>query len=398
MPIARVSTLWGQGVRLPSPERPSQDTVKSLQNRIQELEKEVEASQRRQEKRATHSRVLSTGSGAAPQTANSHRTGVRAGYSVARTTLGTASGSPKPRLDLSGLASPSVRPSRSHRSRTTRETESPSPKRRKVKVNNPDIFKGPPQDVRLWIMEINDFLNLQDVTDTSVKAATAISYLGEAIKKRTQLLRLNGLKAIFADWQLTQDWLIENYFSQSAGLDAELRMDRLKMFHDEKIQTFINRFETVLSDLTWNDSAICAQFRKKLSAPIVQGILGNSTDGWPETFSALKTAAQQAEDMNKLLKRARDDRETEEGQRTKRVKFHEASHPINENKDRKNYDRARTTSPNSIPIKVERENKETKPLTEEQRTARRSWREKGLCLTCGEKGHWQSRCPKNEIL
>ena len=75
---------------------------------------------------------------------------------------------------------------------------------------------------------------------------------------------MGGLRAIFKKWDLIQEWLLENYFFTSTSLDVELKMEKLRMKYNNLMQKFINRFETLLADLSWNDAAVAAIFRRKL--------------------------------------------------------------------------------------------------------------------------------------
>ncbi|MCJ1436055.1 hypothetical protein MMC27_005433 [Xylographa pallens] len=301
------------------------------------------------------------------------------------------------RYNLSGLADPYTRistsrpstsglPALSFQNHSNSLQPSTHPtgveQRPRAKANPPPVFEGPPHDVRLWIMEMNDFLNVNSITDLGLKAATAISYLGQTIKARTQLLRMNGhLKGVFENWELTQEWLLDNYFSLSAGLDAELKMDKLRMYKKESVQDFINRFETVLSDLTWNDSATCAMFRKKLSGEVLDDILTAHSNGWPDTFVEMKKAAQKAENHLKITKRAREDREDHYNQGgSKRVRFQEGSKSPFTEANGKGF---RPGSPNN-----------RKVLSEEERKTRKHRRDNGLCMKCGKKNHWARDCPE----
>ena len=55
------------------------------------------------------------------------------------------------------------------------------------------------------------------------------------------MIRLSGYRYIFEDWELLQAWLLENYSVGDVGLDAELKMERVRMRGNESVQDFINR-------------------------------------------------------------------------------------------------------------------------------------------------------------
>ena len=49
------------------------------------------------------------------------------------------------------------------------------------------------------------------------------------LKTRTLLLRLQEKREIFEDWNKLQEWLLEGYSVEDVGLDAELKMERVRM-------------------------------------------------------------------------------------------------------------------------------------------------------------------------
>ena len=106
----------------------------------------------------------------------------------------------------------------------------------------------------------------------------------------------------------------KNYSVGDVKLDAELKMDRIHMRWNESVQDFINRFETLVMDLSWNDAAVCHEFRKKLTPEVLQRLHQASTE-LPETFAAFKRAAQQAESHIKIGKRTMEDRKGWERQK-----------------------------------------------------------------------------------
>lgn len=119
-------------------------------------------------------------------------------------------------------------------------------------------------------------------------------------------MRLSGQRGIFEDWETLQSWLLENYLVGDVKLDAELKMDRIRMRWNESVQDFINRFETLVTDLSWNDAAVCYAFRKKLTPEVLDRVHQASAE-LPDTFASFKRAAQQAESHIKIGKRTMED-------------------------------------------------------------------------------------------
>ena len=75
----------------------------------------------------------------------------------------------------------------------------------------------------------------------------------------------------------------------------------------ESIQTFLNRFETIVADLAWNDVAIMAALRTKLNPKISETIHLLRPQGWPKTFTDLKKVAQDTENYLCIRKRTLED-------------------------------------------------------------------------------------------
>lgn len=68
------------------------------------------------------------------------------------------------------------------------------------------------------------------------KHLTACTHLGSKIKTRTQSMRLQGNRDIFADRDRLQAWLLETNPVGDVGLDAELKMERIRMSSNESVE------------------------------------------------------------------------------------------------------------------------------------------------------------------
>ena len=242
----------------------------------------------------------------------------------------------------------------------------------KVKGNPPPIF-NPGNDARLWILEMDDHFHLRNISEPYTQATCARSYFNYKLRARVQRLRLAGLTQPFSDWTRLQAWLLENYGPTDTRLDADLAMDKLVMKYKESVQEFVNRFETVIADLDWNEPAVCAAFRKRLNRDIVDTVHLLHPQGWPTTFASWKRLTQEAENHLKIGKRAREEQESPS---RKRVRFDNEtdrfSRPRSPFKERSNnigYD-------------------DVNDAEMARRKERRRRREENLCLDCGKSGHW----------
>ena len=238
----------------------------------------------------------------------------------------------------------------------------------KIKGNPPPLF-DPAKivDVRLWILKMDDYFSMQHIADLAAQATCALSYFNDAVKRRTQRLRLTGDIEPFTSWPRLQTWLKENYGPPDTRLEANLAMDRCQMKSREPIQEFINRFETIIADLDWNEPAVCASFRKKLSRDIVDTVHMLHPGGWPETFATFKRYAQEADNHLRIGKRAQEEHSSPP--RAERIRFDQR-----DQRDRKPFS--------------DRQNNAITPEEQARRKERRRRRENNLCLDCGQAGHW----------
>ena len=76
----------------------------------------------------------------------------------------------------------------------------------------------------------------------------------------------------FSQWTKLQAWLLNNYAPPDPELDAMLAMTQICMDAREGVQSFLNCFETIVADLSWNDSAIVATLHTKITPRISETI------------------------------------------------------------------------------------------------------------------------------
>ena len=156
-----------------------------------------------------------------------------------------------------------------------------------VKANSPFTFNSF-NDIQLWIMKVNDYFNLQRITDLSAQVTVTCFYLRDTLCRCTQCLRLAGDVKPFSTWPKLQSWLLTNYSLSDASLEADLTMNKLSMKHKESVQSFINRFETIVAELKWNEPVITAAFWRKLNTEISETIHFLQSADWSKTFADFK--------------------------------------------------------------------------------------------------------------
>jgi hypothetical protein len=184
----------------------------------------------------------------------------------------------------------------------TDHSQYPITTRDRPRAKAPSTFSPPKDDVRLWIMEIEDYLVAEHVTDPAIQALTARDYLAQSIKLRVMMARLNGLPqdtAKFNDWVQLKTWLFEEYGPRNTTIEADLRMQRCKMFENQSVQDFTNYFELKIQDVSWGyeERAVWSNYQLKLTKPILERIFIASNGMIPPTYAGLKQAAFAAEEF-----------------------------------------------------------------------------------------------------
>jgi hypothetical protein len=154
----------------------------------------------------------------------------------------------------------------------------------------------------LWIMEVEDYLVAEQVTDPAIQALTARDYLAQSIKLRVMMARLNGLPqdaAKFNDWVQLKTWLFEEYGPRNTTIEADLKIQRCKMFENQSVQDFTNYFELKIQDVSWGyeERAVWSNYQLKLTKPILERIFIASNGIIPPTYAGLKQAAFAAEEF-----------------------------------------------------------------------------------------------------
>ena len=260
-------------------------------------------------------------------------------------------------------------------------------------TDHKDIVKSwPPlmfelgDDVRIWILRMNDYFLLWQIADPVTQAMCACTYLNETLVKRTSWLWLTRNSEAFQDWGKLQEWLLMNYAPVNPELDATLELDWIVMRKSELVQAFINHFETVIADLKWNEPTVCAAFQKKLSGEVLDAAHLLSSLGYLKSFGQFKTLAQWAEDFIKINKRNQADHD--DFHYSPRKKTHFAN--LRNSRD---FDAA---DKNRKPMRERSGNKESNQphrfmfMTEdEKKLADEQWRWRDLkaCVNCGSMEH-----------
>ncbi|CZR63029.1 uncharacterized protein PAC_12926 [Phialocephala subalpina] len=92
-------------------------------------------------------------------------------------------------------------------------------------VKQPSIFTPPKNDVRVWIMETEDYFLADGVMDSQLQAVVARNYVSPSIKKRIMMARISNDQAelaMFNNWVLLKEWLFAEYGARSTSTEADI--------------------------------------------------------------------------------------------------------------------------------------------------------------------------------
>lgn len=274
--------------------------------------------------------------------------------------------------------------------------------RDRPRAKAPSVFNPPKDDLRFWILEMEDYFVNDGLADTRLQASTARNYLSDPIKKRITYARIyNDVKDTekFMEWVPLKNWLFEEYGKQHSSLEADMKMNRCKMFDNQSVQDFNNYFESILQDVSWGfeEHSILSHYRLKLTKPILERIYSACQGILPDTYAGMKEQALRAEEYirttNSLFGKPQYRQERPE----RRVEFNLPPRSDNTIKI-DTTPRGDTPRPNSPRRPLQdnngnpRKRKETMypDIPQEER---KRLRDAKLCFNCKKPNHFTKDCP-----
>ena len=108
-------------------------------------------------------------------------------------------------------------------------------------------------------------------------------------------MKLCETDLIIINWALFRSWLQTFYRVINLTVSAENALIQLKYRNEQSMREFVNEFEALLNDITWDDGAVAAAFRSKLPAEILSCIVTEYFLKLSDSYAAYKKAALQAE-------------------------------------------------------------------------------------------------------
>ena len=132
------------------------------------------------------------------------------------------------------------------------------------------------EDPRYWLLDMKeDFVREREqFAQDRNKVAYATRNLKDdsVIKRRWQLTKPRGTDPSIANWTLFRTWLQTFYGTRNPTVSAENAMMHLTYRNGQTMRIFVNEFEALLNDITWDDGAIATAFRSKLPSWILNRV------------------------------------------------------------------------------------------------------------------------------
>ncbi|KAE8440361.1 hypothetical protein EG329_008335 [Mollisiaceae sp. DMI_Dod_QoI] len=110
--------------------------------------------------------------------------------------------------------------------------------RDRPRVKAPSTFIPLKDDIRIWIMEVEDYFVAEGIANSQMQAIYARNYVASHIKKRIMISRFSNdsVEAVkFNDWILLKDWLFVEYGPRGSFMEADLKMAKCKMFDNQSV-------------------------------------------------------------------------------------------------------------------------------------------------------------------
>ena len=155
------------------------------------------------------------------------------------------------------------------------------------------------ENLRYWLLDMKEDFEWESehFTQDKNKVAYAMQNLKNesVIKWWWQLIKLCSTDSVITDWNLFRNWLQMFYSIMNLTVSAENVMMQLLYCSEQTMREFINEFEALLNDITWDNEAIATAFRSKLPSWILTQIITDYFLKLSDLYTAYKEAALQAE-------------------------------------------------------------------------------------------------------
>lgn len=253
----------------------------------------------------------------------------------------------------------------------------PVPQAPTVKVAKPEDFDGRSEHLEQFIHQCTLFLSLEPYTDRA-KVTLVLSYMkkGSALTWAEQKLDEYSRAA----WVITWAGFLIHLRAAFGDIDRT-KTARLKIYEVKQGSRSVDEYNVDFMSLQahtgFNDEASLEIYKKGLNATILKMIYAEPAE--PADFAAWRTRASHYDRANKELAaslRAR--QQTSSSSHSSSKYKHSGSTVIAST--------STSTTTSAAPIKIKQE--AVDPVIAAQR------KKDGLCIICGDAGHWANVCPK----
>ena len=155
------------------------------------------------------------------------------------------------------------------------------------------------EDLRYWLLDMKEDFECESdyFTQDKNKVIYTTCNLKEdsTIKRHWQLMKLHEMNSVITNWALFRSWLQTFYRVMNLTVNVKNALIQLKYRNEQSMCEFVNEFKALLNDIMWDDGAVAAAFRSKLSAEILSCIVTEYFLKLSDSYAAYKKAALQAE-------------------------------------------------------------------------------------------------------
>jgi hypothetical protein len=211
--------------------------------------------------------------------------------------------------------------------------------------------------------------------------------------------KLTTPSPILDDWQAFTDELYTMFGNKHVQSTAQNALLNLKMKENALASEYLVQFNSHAPYTGWNDAALATAFYWGLPNRIKDGFQYTQR---PQDFSSLRNYVldfdqrhweRQEELGNKPVKSSEKAKAKDDSEKTDEKQNESSSKKKKKKKSGSNdTDKAASTNKAASTSKsTEAKTEPRGPLTQAEKDRRRN---EGLCMYCGEKGHFHTKCPK----
>jgi hypothetical protein len=273
----------------------------------------------------------------------------------------------------------------------------PVPARPTIKVAKPDEFHGDPKDVDKFLYQCNLYLQLEPYTDRQ-KIAFAMSYMksGSALRWAEMMMKAMQTQPLYT-WRNFQTNLSKAFSDTDRHATARLEIDNVKQ-GSNSVDEYNIRFTEVAMLTEYDELALIEKYKRGLKEAILSKMYSLPTmptrlNEWKQRASLFdrqyrefqqyhhsKPASSSSSSSKQKSKRPA-------GSSSTATVSKPATTTLSPTPTATRSTPAPRTSATPAPAPCPVKQETVDPVLAEQR------KQAGLCILCGEAGHWANVCP-----